>query len=125
LFYAFTLCIPLLYIFFGLKKRDRLLLVTGLLALAFSIYTYKHYFSWLTVSQELTLAGALLIALAGIVIRYLRQPRYGISDEPARQRRFSDLEALVAAQVIQQPAPQDGINFGGGNFGGGGAGERY
>lgn len=125
LFYFFTAAIPAVYIWQGLKRHNRILLVTGLLALGASIVTYRMYFIQLTVSQELTIAGLFMIVVSILLIRYLKTPRFGLSDEPEEKRKFAYLETIVAAEVLGQ-APQDkGIEFGGGNFGGGGAGEAY
>ena len=60
------------YISFGLRNRDRLMLILGLITLGFSIFTYKFYFSILPVEIALTVGGILLIALAGGLIHYLR-----------------------------------------------------
>ncbi|GGM87293.1 hypothetical protein GCM10010967_19640 [Dyadobacter beijingensis] len=125
LFYFFTLAIPVAYIVSGLKKPDRMLLIVGLLAFAFSIHTYFHYFSILTVSQGLTLAGALMIAGAVALIKYLHTPKHGISDEQDRKNNLADLQALIAAEKLGVTPHQPGLEFGGGTFGGGGAGEVY
>jgi hypothetical protein len=125
LFYFFTIVIPILYVFVGLKKHDRILLIIGLLAFAFSIYTYRSYFSHLTPSQELALSGAIMIIIAGSLIRYLHTPKHRISDEPDGKRKFANLETILVAQNLGQTPHEDGIEFGGGNFSGGGAGEVY
>jgi hypothetical protein len=125
LFYLFTLAIPLTYIVAGLKKADRILFIVGLLAFAFSVYTYSHYFTTLTVSQGLVLAGTVMIVAAVALIKYLHTPRHGISDEQDRERRFANLEAIIAAQQLGATPHESGLEFGGGEFGGGGAGEVY
>jgi uncharacterized membrane protein YgcG len=127
MFYFFTAIIPIFYIFFGLKNRDRLLLVIGLLATGFSIFTYRFYFSILPVEIALTLGGVLLIALAGLCIHYLRNPKYGITSEPDNERKGLNLESIIMSQVIQSKIPQQGdtFQFGGGDAGGGGAGGEY
>lgn len=125
LFYLFTCVIPVVYIAAGIRKHDRLLFILGLLALAFSIYSFLHYFSPLTGSQELVLAGALMIITSVALIRYLHIPRHGISDEQDRKRRFANLEAIIVAQQLGATPQGNGLEFGGGEFGGGGAGEAY
>ncbi len=124
-FYFLTAAIPVAYVYFGLKKRDRILFVTGLLGITASVVTYRMYFFELPLSQELTIAGALLIVLAVALISYLKTPRYGISDEPGKRRRFANLEAILVAESIGDVPADPGVQFGGGNFGGGGAGEAY
>ncbi|MCE6987663.1 hypothetical protein [Dyadobacter sp. CY323] len=125
IFYTFTTLIPILYITFGFKKHNRILLIIGMLTLAFSIYTYRHYFSPLTVSQELIFVGVMLIVVAAAAIRYLHVPKHGLSDEKEEERQFANLEAILVAQSLGQTPQENGIEFGGGNFGGGGAGEVY
>lgn len=127
MFYFFTIIIPFTYIFFGLKNHDRLLLVIGLLAVGFSIFTYRFYFSIFPVEIALTLGGCLLIAFAGIGIHYLRSPKQSITSEPDNERKGLNLESIIMSQVIQSKIPQQGdtFQFGGGDAGGGGAGGEY
>ncbi|MET7259534.1 hypothetical protein [Dyadobacter fermentans] len=125
LFYLFTLIIPVCYVFWGLKKADRILFIIGLIAFAFSVYTYTHYFGILTASQELVLGGALMIATAIILIKYLHTAKYGISDEQNRKNSLENLQAIIAAQELGVTPASQGLEFGGGTFGGGGAGEAY
>ena len=126
LFYFFTLGIPGVYIFFGLRKKDRILLILGLLAFALSVYTYRHYFSPFTPAQELAIAGMFMIILAAALIKYLHTPRHGISDEPEGKRKLANLEAILVAQHLgQTPVEGNQVEFGDGNFGGAGAGETY
>jgi hypothetical protein len=125
LFYFFTFVIPLLYIVYGLKRADRIAFVVGLLALAFSAYTYVNYFSSLTASQELVLAGTLMVIASVALIKYLHTPKMGISDEQDRKQRFANLEAIIVAQQLGATPTEGGLKFGGGAFGGGGAGEVY
>ncbi|MCF0068956.1 hypothetical protein LZD49_00645 [Dyadobacter sp. CY261] len=124
-FYFFTLAIPVAYIAAGLKKANRIIFVIGLLAFAFSVYTYSHYFVALTVSQGLALAGTLMILVSVLLIKYLHTPRYGISDEQNRKNDLADLQALITARHLGATPAEPGLEFGGGTFGGGGAGEVY
>lgn len=130
LFYFFTFGIPILYIVIGLKRASRILFILGLLAFAFSAYTYVNYFSALSASQELMLAGVLMIAASITVIKYLRTPKHGISDEHNRKNSPENLQAVIAARELGiSPADHgvtgSGLEFGGGTFGGGGAVEVY
>jgi hypothetical protein len=124
-FYAFTVAVPLAYIWMGLRKKDRIILNTGMLALAFSTVTFTHYFSPFTAAQELVLSGICLILCAALLIRYLHKPKHGISDEPEERNIPEELKSILIAQTLGQDPETKGINFGGGNFGGGGAGEVY
>jgi hypothetical protein len=127
LFYAFTALIPLAYLYYGLLRHDRLVLVMGLLAVAFSIFTLRYYHTLLLPALAATLAGALLLAVAAAALRYLRTPRHGLTealdDEAAP---LFNLESLVVAQYnVSGPAPAVGFEFGGGDSGGGGATGRF
>ncbi|TGE18570.1 hypothetical protein [Hymenobacter elongatus] len=129
LFYLFTGAIPLTYIVLGLRRADRIFLHTGLLTLAFSLYTYRFYRSVLPPEWALTLGGALLIVLAGAALRYLRPARHGLTAEPADSPQLSvlDLESVVLSQVAEagMKVPEPGFRFGGGSTGGGGAEGAY
>ncbi len=127
MFYFFTIIIPLAYIFFGLKNHDRLLLIIGLLAGGFSIFTYRFYFSMLPIEMALTLGGVILIALSGIGIHYLRTSMHTITSQPDNERKGLNLESIIMSQLIQSKIPQQGdtFQFGGGDAGGGGAGGEY
>jgi hypothetical protein len=127
LFYLLTAGVPLVYIGLGLRRHDRLLLTIGLLALAFSLFTLRHYRSLLPPEIAATLGGLVLITGALAALRYLRTPRHGLTAQPdkATPPQFN-LESLVIAQTVQVPAaPDAGYEFGGGQSGGAGADGRY
>lgn len=125
IFYFFTVIIPLSYIVFGLRIKDRTLLIMGLLTFAFSIYTYKYYFSQLPIEQGVSVLGVLMILFAATAINYLKTPKKGITDEKEGDRKLANLEALIAAQHLGQTPVEKGMEFGDGDFGGGGAGNNY
>ncbi len=127
IFYFFSVIIPIGYIFFGLRYRDRLILILGLITLGFSIFTYKFYFSMLPLEIALTLGGILLIALAGGLIHYLKTEKKGFTYQPDDEFEGFNLEAMLMSQLIQPKIPQQGdtFRFGGGDTGGGGAGGNY
>ncbi|WP_394994834.1 hypothetical protein [Emticicia sp.] len=125
LFYFFTAAIPVFYIVRGLQKHDRKFLIVGMLALAFSIFTYRHYFSILPLEWASTIGGAILVLLSILAIRALKTPKYRLTYEPHRKNKFQNLEAFIVNQAIQQPNQPDKMQFGEGNFGGGGTGSGY
>jgi hypothetical protein len=127
MFYFFTAIIPIGYIFFGLRYRDRLIMILGLITLGFSIFTYRFYFAILQVEIALTLGGILLIALAGGLIQYLKTTKKGFTYQPDDEFEGFNLEAMLMSQIVQSKIPQQGDNFrfGGGETGGGGAGGNY
>lgn len=126
-FYFFTTVIPMVYIFFGLRNRDRLMLILGLITLGFSIFTYKFYFSILPVEITLTVGGILLIALAGGLIHYFKTTKHGFTYQPDDEFEGFNLEAMLMSQLVQSKIPQQGDTFryGDGDSGGGGAGGNY
>ncbi len=128
IFYVFTAVVPLLYLYLGLRRHDRLLLVLGMLAVAFSIFTVRYYHSIMPPEVAATAAGVLLIGFSLAALRYLRTPRHGLTsaaDEEANPH--FNLESLVVAQTAHAPtAPTDtGFQFGGGQSGGGGAESQW
>jgi hypothetical protein len=127
IFYFFTTIIPIGYIFFGLRYRDRLILILGLITLGFSIFTYRFYFSILPVEIALTLGGVLLIGLAAGLIQYLKTEKKGFTYQPDDEFEGFNLEAMLMSQIVQSKIPQQGdtFRFGGGETGGGGAGGNY
>ena len=126
LFGVFTAGIPLLYVFFGLRRHDRLLLVMGLLAGAFSLFTLRFYRAALPPEIAATAGGALLIIFSLSMLRYLRTPRHGLTAQADAAAPPFNLETLVVAQTAHAPAaPEAGFEFGGGHSGGGGAEGNY
>ena len=123
LFYLFTAGIPFLYITLGLRRADRPLLLLGLLTLAFSVFTLRHYRSLLPPEIAAVAAGALLTALAGALLRALRPARFGLTSLPGDEPRHFNLENLIQAQTAHAPGSPatSGFEFGGGQSGGGGA----
>ncbi|UOR04358.1 hypothetical protein MUN82_15590 [Hymenobacter aerilatus] len=123
-FYLSTALIPLYYIYHGLRRPDRVWLLTGLVAVAFSGYTVRFYHSVLPPEVASTLLGAALVALTGALLRYLRTPRHGLT-AAADTAHYSglNLEALVTAETAarQGHTPASHFGFGGGQSGGGGA----
>jgi hypothetical protein len=125
LFYVLTAGVPLAYGYFGLKHHDRIRLRVGLLAAAASVATLQHYARPVSYEWFSVLAGAVLVAGAWALIRYLETPWRGLTSVPDEAVRSTEgAEALVTAQVGQVPTQPDPL-FGGGNFGGGGAGTGY
>ena len=127
MFYFFTTIIPMGYIFFGIRNRDRLIMILGLIALGFSIFTYRFYFAVLPVEIALTFGGVLLIALAAGLIQYLKTEKRGFTYQPDDEFEGFNLEAMLMSQIVQSKIPQQGDTFrlGGGDTGGGGAGGNY
>lgn len=127
IFYFFTAIIPIAYIFLGLRYHDRLMLILGLIAGGFSIFTYRFYFAVIPIALALTFGGMLLIALAAGLIHYLRKAKNGFTYQPDDEFEGFNLEALLMSQIVQSKIPHQGdtFRFGGGDTDGGGAGGKY
>jgi hypothetical protein len=125
LFYLFTVGIPLFYIFWALKKHERKMLIVGLLAFAFSIFTYKMYFSVLPLEWALTIGGLVLSLGSILVIRQLKETKWKLSYKPDSENKYQNLEAVIVNKAMPTAQAPEGPKFGGGDFGGGGAGEGY
>ena len=127
MFYFFTTVIPIAYLFFGFRYRDRLILILGFITLGFSIFTYRFYFSIIPIEIALTLGGVLLIALSAGLIHYLKTAKHGFTYQPDDDFEGFNLEAMLMSQIIQSKIPHQGdtFRFGGGDSSGGGAGDKY
>jgi hypothetical protein len=124
-FYILTALVPLLYIFLGLKNKDRLLLIIGLITCAFSCFSYRYYFDFFPVEIDLVLSGLIILSLSAFFIHYLRSPKSGFSDEKENTPNQENLEAALLGHHFGQSPQGTDLEFGGGNFGGGGAGNEY
>lgn len=130
-FYILTAAVPLLYIYFGLKQKDKTLLWSGLVLLAASSLTFKYYFSLGHPEIALTAAGIVLIGVAYFAINYFKTPKHGITfEEQIDEDSFlkTNAEALIIVESLTQKSTsvsQDGVEFGGGQSGGAGSGGSY
>jgi len=123
LFYFFTFAIPVFYIFWGLKIKDRLMLRMALLLVLVSILTIRHYHSILPIETAMTIGGFILLAISYLLIRYLQTPKHGLTYQNEEEgNRLLNLEGILIAQTFGGAhKPNSDPNFGGGSFGGGGA----
>lgn len=130
LFWIFTAGIPVLYLYFGLKRKDREMLVVGLLLIAVMVFTIRFYYHVLPAETAMLIGGIILVLLAYFTMKYLRVPRNGFTAEADTiidKRATTHLESLIIAQTFSGPTvPTDaGVQFGGGSGGGGGAGADF
>lgn len=130
LFWLLTFLIPVLYVWQGFAKTNRMLIILGELGLIAAVMTVYEYTALVPLNVALTLGGLLMIGLAIVGIRYLREPKNGYTDAPdedSPDEFFLDTQAWVAAQAAAGtgPTPKDDVRFGGGNFGGGGSEGPY
>ena len=128
LFYGLTVIIPVVYLYFGLKQKDLVLIRVSLLVVAFSVFTFKYYFSLGHPEISLTLAGALLLTVTLSLFRYLKTPRNGYTRENLLKEKWANanLESFIVSQTLggnEVTAPEQ--QGGGGSFGGGGSTDSY
>jgi hypothetical protein len=129
-----TAVVPLVVLAWGVRSRRTFVLDTGVVLLALSLVTLRHYVHLAPLWVILTLSGAALVVLALAVERALqRAPRReiaGVTADPLfadeRQQRAFQIAPVVAAFTAPAVAPEEkGFAGGGGRFGGGGAEEKF
>ncbi|NML41811.1 hypothetical protein HHL17_31800 [Chitinophaga sp. G-6-1-13] len=127
IFWILTVIIPPLYIFLGIRKKDAVLLRTGIILIAMIVFTVRYYHSVMPLETAMVVGGLVLTGGAWALIRYLHTPKngftYAASDEPGMADRLK-VESLIIAQTFTPGARStdtNPTNFGGGSGGGGGA----
>lgn len=128
-FYAFTVLLPIIYLAFGIRRKDLVLLRVSLVLLAFAVFTFKYYFSLGHTEITLMVAGFILIALAVWLMRFLSRLRNGFTGENILSSKWASVnaEAFIISQTMGgNQAPKDiRTEGGGGSFGGGGSTEGF
>lgn len=127
-FWIFTILIPVLYLAIGIRKKDAVLLRTGLILLAAIVFTVRYYHSLLPVEIIMTISGIVLLVLAYGLMKWLHKPVQGFTSREISSGNTMDklqIESLLLAQTFKPGAAIDTQKFGGGDFGGGGASGDY
>jgi hypothetical protein len=125
LFIGFTILLPVVYIYFGLQQRDRLLLWTGIGILILSVLTIRYRFHVMPYEYALTIGGIIMVTGCWWLIRKLKRSpgKFTFVPDPSgHQMDLLNAEAFVIAQTFVKPVKEPQEGFGGGSFGGGGAG---
>lgn len=130
-----TALLPPTVLAWGLGSRRTLLIDTGIVLLALSLVTLRHYVHVAPLWVVLAASGALLVLVALVVERVLRRAhggeRAGFTAEPLfaderRQQARQILPVVTAfAPGAHAPGPEPGFAGEGGRFGGGGAQEKF
>jgi uncharacterized membrane protein YgcG len=131
-----TAVLPPAVLVWGARSRRTFLLDTGIVLLALSLVTLRHYVHIAPLWAMLIVSGAALVILALTVDRALRRAPTGdiagftadplFSDE--RRQHALQVVPVVAAFTSAEPGPaaqEKDFTGGGGKFGGGGAGEKF
>ncbi len=129
-FYFLTVAIPVGYLWAGIQTKNTVLLRIGLVALAFSVFTFKYYYSFGHPEITLTVAGLISILVAVLLMRYLKKERNGFTSENILTSAWANLnvEAFVISQTMggNQPEKIEVKEMaGGGSTGGGGASTSF
>lgn len=130
IFYFFTVAIPVVYLWAGVRNKDIVLLRVGLMALAFSVFTFKFYYSFGYPEITLIMAGVISMLVAILLMRHLKKVRNGFTSENILSSSWANLnvEAFIISQTMggNQPDKID-VNEtgGGGRSGGGGASTSF
>jgi hypothetical protein len=123
--------IPLVYIIFALKGKNRTMLYIGGLTFVLSVGTFRYYHSIVPAEWALILAGGLIFGAVYLVIQKIKNQPTGITFQPDHSTNTIMLNTVEAIIVNSQDmhhtqAPQDSdMPFGGGGFSGGGAGGSF
>ena len=120
--YAFTILVPIMYIYFGLKRKEMSLLNAGLGTVAISVLTIRYYHHYLSIEYALILGGLVLLGIAYAAMKYWVNERDGITLEPDEDVDSGlKLESLIIAESFGKSEVDSGFEGQGGEFGGGGA----
>lgn len=127
-FWIFTFIVPVVYLFLGIRNKDRILLWIGVLSFSFSIFTFRYYNSILPTEVALTFGGLLLFGFTYFLIKKLRDNEKGVTFKPDRLDNSNSLlnaEALIIASTFgmkpEMKPVESPMEFGGGDFSGGGS----
>lgn len=130
-FYFATFAIPLFYIFFGLKQKDRLFLWMGFISLALGFPTIRYYYSILPLEIALILGGIILFVIVYFSIRITREKTTGITfneDKNLNPMAFEVVKNILVnanTHEIITTTQESPMEFGGGGFSGGGSGGDF
>lgn len=129
LFHITTVIIPLAVLYFGIIRKELLLIRIGILTTFASVITFKYYYSLGHPEITLTIAGAITAGLTIWILNYLKTPKNGFTREKLLSDKWDNLNAesvLISSTMGGNVAPEKtGTEFGGGQFGGGGAGGEF
>lgn len=128
-FWIWTIAIPFVYMYLGLRKKDVILLRSGLLLIAIAVFTFRTYYHIMPIEGALCIAGTILLGLSYGIIKYLKTPKHGFTYEDLNEDNLMDklkVESLIVSETFSGTQPQgDQTRFGGGDFGGGGSSGNF
>lgn len=124
-FYAFTAISPLILNYRGVTLHNIGMIRIGIVTLAFSVVTFRYYFSIAPPEVALTVAGLIVLGVAAWLFNYLKVDRSGFTREKLLSRQWvgNEVTAFAVSQTMggNVTKPDESFKGGGGSFGGGGA----
>jgi hypothetical protein len=131
-FWAFTFSIPVVYLVFSLKNKDRMMLWIGFLVLCFAFFTFRMYHHVLPPEVALTIGGLIVFAFTYFAIKKTKHNETGITfkvDRFTNPNAFANLQTLVVASQFgikpEAEVEESPMEFGGGGFSGGGSSGEF
>jgi hypothetical protein len=126
-FYGLTVVIPVLYLSLGIKNNDLVLIRVSLAVLAFSVFTFKYYFSLGHHEIMFTVSGVILLLISVSLLRWLKIPKHGYTRENILNEKWanSNAQAFIVSQTLGVSRPEEQSHYGGGESGGGGAASKF
>ncbi len=128
-FWICTFGVPFVYIYVGLRRKDRHLLDIGLACVAAAVFSFRYYYHVLPLTWAAVICGAVLFVTAYFSIRYLQHHEGAFTyEEDSETSMLQEIEQQLIEQTIANqpgPKPDPSQSFGGGQFGGGGAGANF
>lgn len=127
-FWIWSVVLPFVYIGWGLRKKDVIMLRAGMLLIAAAVFTFKIYYHVAPIEVTLALGGAAFLAISYTIRRYLKTPKHGFTYQDLNENHMLDkinVESLLITETFSDsPAPPEN-RFGGGDFGGGGSSSGF
>jgi hypothetical protein len=125
--------LPIVYVIYALRTKNRVMLYIGGLTFVLSIATFRYYHSVMPAEWALILAGALIFGAAYFIIQRIKDKATGITFQPDHTTNTAMLNTVEALIVNSQDmhhaegqaTQQSDMPFGGGGFSGGGGGESF
>lgn len=127
-FYLLTVIIPFLYLYFGIRNKDLVLIRVSLIVIAFSVFTFKYYFSTGHHEITFTISGIILLLVSVSLLRWLKTPRNGYTRENILSEKWanSNAQAFIVSQTLGVDSKSvEQTHYGGGESGGGGANSSF
>lgn len=126
-FWTITIVVPIIYLIAGLRKKDTVLLRTGMFLIAGLLYTIRFYYNAMSSEIFFIIVGATMLILAWVVSRYLHEEKHGFTSRKLQATTGASVgESMIIAETLSgESVQQSGNAFGGGSFGGGGSSSEF